>query len=541
MLIFSAHFVDKLPYEGLRYNTSAKRYETVYTGNAVAPDVVVVGLNGKLTEGIDYTVKYSNNINYNAKGKPATVSVTGKGNYAGTKVLDYYILQADLGVAKEKGLLNIPDAQKAQIGKKASPVVIYNDYVLKASDMVLSDKTPIKADTKLSINGKGNFTGKIENLAVKAISAADAKACTVKVALKAEKHFYNGKPQALTYTTSSAKGELTVTAGASSTPLREGKDYLVKYSSNTSAGTAKFTVIGIGQYMGVASKAFKIQPDKSSTINAVLTKASSAIPYSPQGVKPGVSVTVTRSGKTETLMEGKDYKVSYANNKKVGEGKYNVVFIGNYKGHAPIKNKTFQISAASLKDAEIKLPDKVYSNSGKNLSVPYVFMDGVKLTSKDYTVKYYDGKNEISSKDKITLDGSAQSKVITVKIAGKGNYQEQEVSTSYRVVKTSTDVVNLSKAKIVAKAKDAKGKDVAVGTQEYSGEEIEPDIRVLVKTGKTWTEVPSSSYTVSYLNNVNKGKAAILVTGNGTSIEGIKASSFKIGSKNLGLFSFLSK
>ena len=83
------------------------------------------------------------------------------------------------------------------------------------------------------------------------------------------------------------------------------------------------------------------------------------------------------------------------------------------------------------------------------------------------------------------------------------------------------------------------GKDVAVGKQEYSGAEIKPDIRVLFKIGKTWTEVPASTYSVTYINNIRKGTATILITGDGTNSVGSLTTKFTIGSKSLGLFQWL--
>ena len=52
-----------------------------YNGSALTPVVTVQDGNTTLTEGTDYTVKYSNNTN---AGTSAKATITGKGNYAGT-------------------------------------------------------------------------------------------------------------------------------------------------------------------------------------------------------------------------------------------------------------------------------------------------------------------------------------------------------------------------------------------------------------------------------------------------------------------------
>lgn len=51
-----------------------------YTGKALKPEITVTLDGTELTEGVDYTVTYSNNTNVGT----AAVKVTGKGSYGGT-------------------------------------------------------------------------------------------------------------------------------------------------------------------------------------------------------------------------------------------------------------------------------------------------------------------------------------------------------------------------------------------------------------------------------------------------------------------------
>ena len=94
-------------------------------------------------------------------------------------------------------------------------------------------------------------------------------------------------------------------------------------------------------------------------------------------------------------------------------------------------------------------------------------------------------------------------------------------------------------SKIVAEKKDSRDRDVPVGRQDYTGYEIEPGIRVLIKQGNLWKEVNTSYYSVSYINNLNKGKATILITGNGTDAAGSKTASFTISYMSMSLFEIL--
>ena len=69
-------------------NTNACSVDAIngqqYTGKAVTPAVTVRDGSVVLSEGTDYTVEYSNNINVTTNDSMATVTITGKGNYTGT-------------------------------------------------------------------------------------------------------------------------------------------------------------------------------------------------------------------------------------------------------------------------------------------------------------------------------------------------------------------------------------------------------------------------------------------------------------------------
>ena len=63
---------------------------TTYTGSAKKPNVTVKDGETTLTEGVDYTVSYTNNVNAGT----ATVTVTGKGNYTGSVSKNFTINKA---------------------------------------------------------------------------------------------------------------------------------------------------------------------------------------------------------------------------------------------------------------------------------------------------------------------------------------------------------------------------------------------------------------------------------------------------------------
>jgi uncharacterized repeat protein (TIGR02543 family) len=80
--------------------------DKAYTGKAIRPATALTVNNAALIQGTDYTVSYENNTKI---GK-ATVTITGKGRYEGTKTIDFNIVPAKTTVSKAvpgKGQLKV--------------------------------------------------------------------------------------------------------------------------------------------------------------------------------------------------------------------------------------------------------------------------------------------------------------------------------------------------------------------------------------------------------------------------------------------------
>ncbi|MCR5604975.1 MAG: hypothetical protein K6G27_14920 [Lachnospiraceae bacterium] len=120
---------------------------------------------------------------------------------------------------------------------------------------------------------------------------------------------------------------------------------------------------------------------------------------------------------------------------------------------------------------------------------------------------------------------------------GKGNFAETPVTekAAYKIRKTTvTTKYDLPKAKIVDKDSNKK----SVANKEYTGEAIEPPIDVYAKplSGGSEEKVDPSLYSVTYINNVEKGNAIILVTAKEDAektIVGSKSIKFKIIARGL--------
>ena len=519
--------------EGLSYNSGTSHYEMTYTGGRLTPEVIVEAGGNVLTEGVDYTVKYANNTAVSAKASTATI--TGKGDYSGGTSLEFYIVPACI----DDGAGNLTSdfaisGLIAEEGKKFAPVVSYMGKALTAKDITITGSTPslkfasTDASPTISITGKGNFTGEIKDIPVTVKAKAAVTAVTIKVtAQKGLSRVYDGSPQMLKVSTESEPGEITVTDPTGKV-LTEDTDFIISYGDNVDAGKVNYTVTGCGDYTGSAKGTFTITPDKDkATVTAALEDPDAEIEYKKSGVTPAVIVTAVRDGAPLTLREGVDYKIKYSNNKKAGAtGKYTVTFIGNYKGRKPLAAGTFTISAAHIKSAKVYVPDMIYNKKGKYAPAPYVELNGELLNKSDYTVEYFDGDVNITGKP---VELTEDSKKITVKVTGKGNYASEMASGTFNIIKANNTRFDLSKAKITA-AGSAKG----LAAQDYTGLPVCPAIDVYVKSG-SMVKVNPSYYNVTYIGNTARGKAVVMVTGTGTAI-GSKTATFTIKAKDMKSF-----
>ena len=150
---------------------------------------------------------------------------------------------------------------------------------------------------------------------------------------------------------------------------------------------------------------------------------------------------------------------------------------------------------------------------------------------------YKDEARTLETKKKanyIGLEDGEDEATVYVKITGKGNYASQDpdvyATASYKVVRND-NAVKLNKVKITIL--DADGKKLK--NAEYTGYALEPAIKVEYKNPATkqMELLDASQYEIQYQNNVGKGKATIVLAGNGTDTVGSKTATFKIVSKKI--------
>ena len=285
--------------------------------------------------------------------------------------------------------------------------------------------------------------------------------------------------------------------------LEKGTDYTVSYENTDKPGKAKVTFTGINGYEGYSlSYTYTILPN-SFTIDGSLP----ACRWKGTGKEHKVDLTgkVTHwnpyKGEKTTLVEGKDYRLEYSDNTKIGTAKVKVIGLGDYEGYEKILS--FEIKAL---------------HGWNGFQVNYngdVYKDGDDLGSFDWT------GNDVEPKFEVTCNHCGDTLVngtdyyleysndhrnpgkVTVKVVGFGDYKGWTQSFTYTI-----------KNKTFSYSGYENGSHL--GTVEYTGKEVtytisEYDLKAA--NGESLTE--GTDYKVTYSNNIDPGTANIKITGLG--------------------------
>ena len=349
-----------------------------------------------------------------------TLTVTGKGNYAGTVRRKVYV------------------SEKQKLMKNATITLGKNQktFAYTGQDVML---TPGYYDAATKKNYKVTAAGTVSGTAEE--NANDM------FLVKAGK---NGK----------AGGE----------GLVWGRDYTIDYAgTNRAAGTATMTLTGINGYVGTKSVTFKITGAKfaANTVDVKVYDSAkpgepqtdafrASMPYTGKAVtqnKVMLTTKVTKSNPTaKEFNYGEHYTISYKNNVKKGTA--TMTFTAKpASGYTGSFKKTFRITAQELSKDRLTVAapvgsgdssaavqtgsdgaEAVYGKNGAKLSFVVTNEAGAVLREgTDYTVKY---KNN----NAVTTAQTAENKRPLMTVTGKGNYAGK-VEVSFAVIPASLKTV----------------------------------------------------------------------------------------------------
>ena len=488
----------------LKNSTIPEIASQIYNNKAVTPTVSVL-LNNKKIDSSNYTVSYSNN---NKLGT-ATVKVTGKGNYTGSK-------SATFEIVKEKTKAIITCSNKEFNGTSQT--------IATCSGGTIKNSTRTAVGTN-TVTCTGDSSHKDADSKTCSITKANIKNATV---ISIANQAYTGSPITP-----------NVTVKINNKALVKGTDYTISYSNNTSVGTAKVIIAGKGNYAGSKEVTFKI-----------LKKAT--ITCSNKTYNGSVQTIATCSGGTIS-----DTGINGSKQKEVGN--YEVICKGN--GNYLDAKATCGITKVNLSTATISIASKYKRTGTATKPTPAVKIGSATLKSgTDYTYSYSNNDKVGTAKLTITANKNSKnytgSKTVSFKIVDPAT-----ITCANKTYNGSAQVIATCKGGTVSEIKrtdvgtytvsclgdenHAKSNEIQCkitqldiskamtlslpsGTEyKYTGKALTPSVTVKYNN-KTLTK--GTDYTVAYTNNTNKGTATITVTGKGN-YKGTKTITFKIVDK----------
>ncbi|MBD5444454.1 MAG: hypothetical protein HDR29_02765, partial [Lachnospiraceae bacterium] len=338
-----------------------------YTGSEVElkeKDIEVKNSKGgTLTYGVDYTLSYNdvNGNKTNIKAGKVTVTITGKGDYAGTKTAKFTIVKRVVEAGKADGTA----------ANKDKAAITYE----------------VKADTLLDKIAKKTAAGS---------------------ALELPYTGFAWTPELDVYATNAGVKKL----------LTKGTDYTISYKNNLKPGSeASITIKGKGNYSG-SVKFDKVFTVKDVTLDDFVITIN-PVEYNGKALKPAINFVYKETGTVVNMKTGTAYAVKYKNNKNVASiesaTKPTVTITEkglNAKKKGIDKDKvdlaftitTARITAASVSDVKIQTYNGKPSKPALTIKV-----NGKKLKAGTDYVVTYSGNTRPNDK-------------ATARIIGIGNY-----------------------------------------------------------------------------------------------------------------------
>lgn len=430
------------------------QYSTVvYNGKEQKPDVVVKH-GTTVLDADSYTVGYADNRNVGT----ASVTVMGKGNYAGSQTKSFTITPKPLA----NDMLILSESSFVYNGQNQKPVAWVNDGTTRLEetrDYSVTNEGGTNAGVyTVTVVGQGNYMGSISqqfNITAKPFDAA-------MIFLSEENFVFNGSVQ---------KPEVTVKNG--DVTLVEKTDFTMLNDGGTGIGNYTVSITGIGNYTGTAEKQFSIVAKDAATF--AVTLASTQLVYNGKAQKPELTVMDGNS----QLKENLHYTAAYRDNKNVGTATVTVTGIGNYSG---TKSQTFVIEPKPMAETMIALSATSFTYNNR-LQKPEVSVeDEDALTENDFTV---------------VNEGGIDAGNYTLTVKGRSNYTGV-VSLDYTINPLSLETATVVLNELV--------------NRTYDGKEKKPTIHEVIVDD---LDVPSRGYTVRYDNNINAGTATVVITGKG--------------------------
>ena len=414
------------------------------------------------------------------------ITVTGTGNYAGTKTVNYVITNA---VPMSKVTVQAIPAQAYQNGAPIKPglVVTYRSG-LSSRLLVKGVDYEVEYRNNTAVGTASAIIKAINEDPFRDVGSGDAPAF---FGTKTVSFRINGTPIGRA-SVSNLKGPFVYNGAAHTQDeailkldgrtLVYGLDYTTEYEHNVAAGTAVVHYVGIGGYTGEIRKTYQIRPLDLAELYAqdhLVINERSPIQekYAKGGVFPMPEIRLSGSTRVEgkaapelegaVLVIGEEYTLSYGSNTRIGvPGKLTVKGHGNYKGSVVVG---FDILGQDIGELQAAAGDVVFKNrtgqyksaitvSEKTVTDPatgkVLYGGKILKAGTDYrrdTIRYTYGERTRLNATTVREKGEpvqagdipGPGTLITVTVDGMGSYSGS-ISATYRIVTASLASATIS-------------------------------------------------------------------------------------------------
>lgn len=578
-----------------------------YTGSEIEPPIYIYDSNRAgddgnkllLTEGVDYTLTYINNIASASKDgeNPPTIRVVGIGNYSGvvdnTFNIGTEIEDTDVALAQNNytydAMVHTPDANVIVGGVSLSEGADYNIVYTNSDGTQVDANAGAKIAT---ITGTGAYYGTVsKTYNVKKKDTISERILIVPRDLSRDALGYY-----TTYTGDYIEPEIDVYDSEISTEIPlDTSSYTVTYEHNKEMSTTDnpaIIKITLGGNYSDASNTYQLPfrinaKTIDSDFNASIKGETTSFTYTGQPVEPEVTVEPsTPAMKDTTLIEGVDYYLTYTNNVNAGRAAVTVTGMGNYSGAIVLPYNI----VADLSTAVITAEDQFYTG-GEVYAPLTVICGGNTLTEGvDYEVIYtsddnweYTGRAHLTASASQAYSGSVDKTyniVFDPSLLTVSNYDKQYTYTGkaiepdFVITAPNGDVISYDKSAVTHFNSSTRSDDttsigtvtasipVTIGSKTttvtatydivsksiirceitplndnvYTGKSIYPPV-IIKDRSNNYRLVEGKDYTLEYSNNINPGVGRVTITGLGE-YAGVMTAVFNIIAPNvLGLTS----
>ena len=376
--------------------------------------------------------------------------------YKDVKAYAYFAQMTDGFLVKPIGDVGYTGAaQKPQISvyDGTKELVLNKDYKVSYKNNINASPTGQKT-AMVTVTGIGNYSGsQTLNFAILPVDVSSDSVSAADLTLVATGKQLKNKP--------------VVKFGTKK--LAYNKDYTLEWRNTSEGayknpGTYEITVVGKKNFTGERKV-------KISITDKILISKCSISGIAKQTYQNGLAVCpdITVKYKSKVLLEGKDYRITYLNNKEIGTAQVVVRGIGAYAGE---KSKTFAITGFAVSKAKVTgIVNKEYTGDEITQKATLTYSGKPLVEGTDYEVSY--SKNILPGKATVIFTGIN---------SYSGTLKKTFTITPYVINTDSAKALTISAPSVVSYKKGgAKPKPVV----SYRGEVLEEGI----------------DYTLSYKNN----------------------------------------